>query len=95
MPRSFRLYHTQQNLAYYETLKEQTNERRVKSTFSDNLNPDVPEFVPVINGQEENKKNISKEDVDGCVEAIKDKLSLEDEKIKENTNTNDTSGKNE
>lgn len=50
------------------------------STFSENLNPNVPEFIPVINGFEENKKSPMENDgdIDECVEAIEDKLKFDD-----------------
>lgn len=51
------------------------------ATFSENLNPNVPEFIPVISGLEETKKYAGTEadgEIDECVEAIEDKLKFDD-----------------
>ncbi|XP_065207495.1 la-related protein 1 isoform X2 [Planococcus citri] len=91
MPRSFRMYShpTTDETAFYGDLQDdaideqEANNAAVDehvSTFSENLNPNVPEFIPVINGLEEKKKSSveNDDDIDECVEAIEDKLKVDD-----------------
>lgn len=56
------------------------------SLYSENLNPNVPEFIPVITGQEESKKAEHDDEIDECVEAIEDKLKFEEKQNRDEGN---------
>lgn len=92
MPRSFRVYSRPNNL-YYENglmngeVHDGADEGSVvkrKPKTGDNLNPDVPEFIPpefipIVNGHETSKKTTSSHNaIDDCIEALEEKLSIEE-----------------
>lgn len=82
MPRSFRTFPQPSQIFVDESgaaVNEKANEDAPRSTFTENLNPDVPEFIPIVNGHEDPKKSASSSanvPVDECVEALEEKLSV-------------------
>ncbi len=90
MPKSFRVFNPSSHVFFPTGLTDEISENRRKNT-SENLNPDVPEFIPIVNGHEEPKKNGPKECVDECAEAMEEKLLVSDTP-KGNVNGSDNSG---
>lgn len=60
---------------------EKAIENAPRSTFTENLNPDVPEFIPIVNGYDDSKRDRAASNsnvkVDDCAEALDGKLSVE------------------
>lgn len=83
MPRGFRSFPSSKQVFFDESgaSSEKASENAPRSTFTENLNPDVPEFIPIVNGHEDSKRDAaassSNVKVDECVEALEGKLTVE------------------